>query len=79
MPDILFINAKRGGAIGLFGSIGLLLVLPWLDTSPVRRAWFRPIYKWVYWPLIIEVAVLDWVTANCPEGTVILIGRLAAL
>ncbi len=29
----------------LFGSIALLFVLPWLDTSPVRSARFRPIYR----------------------------------
>ncbi len=36
---------KLGGVACLFGSILLLFVLPWLDTSPVRSARFRPIYR----------------------------------
>ena len=36
---------KLGGVIAMFGSIAVLFVLPWLDTSPVRSGRFRPIYK----------------------------------
>src|ERR1700704_2211967 len=48
-PDILFIPAKLAGVILMFGSILLLVVLPWLDTSKVRSARFRPVYKPVFW------------------------------
>ena len=37
----------------MFGSILVLFVLPWLDTSPVRSARFRPIYKWFFWVLLV--------------------------
>ena len=46
VPDILFIKAKLAGVLTMFGSIGLLFILPWLDTSPVQGARFRPVYKW---------------------------------
>ena len=49
--DILFIPAKLGGVIAMFGSIAVLFLLPWLDRSPVRSARFRPIYKWFFWVL----------------------------
>ena len=33
----------------MFGSILVLFVLPWLDTSPVRSARFRPLYRQFIW------------------------------
>jgi hypothetical protein len=61
------------------GSIFLLFLLPWLDTSRVRSARFRPIYKWVFWLLLFDCLVLGWVGGNPPEGKFILIGRVATL
>jgi quinol-cytochrome oxidoreductase complex cytochrome b subunit len=74
VPNILFIPAKLAGVIAMFGSIFLLFLLPWLDTSGARSARFRPIYKWVFWLLIIDVLVLGWVGGNPPEGKFIVIG-----
>jgi len=79
VPDILFIPAKLAGVTAMFGSIFLLFLLPWLDTSPVRSARFRPIYNWVFWLLVVDSVVLGWVGANPPEGKFIVIGRLATL
>jgi ubiquinol-cytochrome c reductase cytochrome b/c1 subunit len=79
VPDILFIKAKLAGVIAMFGSIFLLFVLPWLDTSPVRSARFRPVYKWVFWLLVIDVFVLGYVGAHRPEGFYVVLGRLATL
>jgi quinol-cytochrome oxidoreductase complex cytochrome b subunit len=79
VPDILFIPAKLAGVICMFGSILLLLLLPWLDTSRVRSARFRPIYKWIFWLIVIDAVVLGWVGAHRPEGTYIVIGRFATL
>jgi quinol-cytochrome oxidoreductase complex cytochrome b subunit len=67
VPNILFIPAKLAGVMCLFGAIGVLFILPWLDTSPVRSARFRPIYKWVFWLLLIDVAVLGVVGAHRPD------------
>jgi ubiquinol-cytochrome c reductase cytochrome b/c1 subunit len=70
---------KLLGVILAFGSIGLLFVVPWLDTSPVRSARFRPVYKWVFWLLVIDVIALGWVGANPPEGLVVTVGQIATL
>ncbi len=70
---------KLLGVIMAFGSIFLLFIVPWLDTSPVRSARFRPIYKWVSWLLVIDVIALGWVGANPPEGLVVTIGQIATL
>jgi quinol-cytochrome oxidoreductase complex cytochrome b subunit len=70
---------KLLGVIAMFASILVLMALPWLDTSRVRSARFRPIYKFVYWLLIVDVAVLGWVGASKPEGNVVLIGQLGTI
>jgi len=70
---------KLFGVILAFGSIFLLFIVPWLDTSPVRSARFRPVYKWVFWLLVIDVFALGWVGANPPEGLVVTVGQIATL
>jgi len=75
--DIWFIPAKLIGVIAMFGSIAIFFFLPWLDTSKVRSAKFRPIYKQVYWFFVIDVIVLGWVGANPPVGVLIPIGQAA--
>src|SRR5579871_3921867 len=44
---------KLGGVCMMFGSIGLLFLVPWLDTSPVRSCKFRPIYRQLIWVLAV--------------------------
>jgi quinol-cytochrome oxidoreductase complex cytochrome b subunit len=68
---------KLLGVILAFGSIFLMFIVPWLDTSPVRSARFRPVYKWVFWLLVIDVIALGWVGANPPEGLVVTVGQIA--
>jgi ubiquinol-cytochrome c reductase cytochrome b subunit len=79
VPDILFIPAKLAGVLCMFGAIGVLFVLPWLDTSPVRSAKFRPVYRWLFPLLIIDCIFLGVAGAHRPEGTYKLIGQLATL
>ena len=78
--DILWvIPAKLGGVIAMFGSIAVLLLLPWLDGSKVRSARFRPIYKWVYWLLVIDCIILGYVGASPPEGMLPIVGLWATI
>lgn len=70
---------KLAGVIAMFSSIFVLFVLPWLDTSPVRSARFRPVYRWVFWLLVADVMVLGWVGAHPPEGLNLVVGRFATL
>ena len=55
------------------------MCLPWLDTSKVRSAVFRPIYKIFFWILVIDVVILGYICANPPEGLYLLIGRVATV
>jgi ubiquinol-cytochrome c reductase cytochrome b subunit len=70
---------KLGGVCMMFGSIGLLFVLPWLDTSPVRSCKFRPIYRQLIFVLLLAVLALGWVGAHPPQGIAVVVGRIATL
>ena len=70
---------KLGGVIAMISAILILFALPWLDTSKVRSATFRPIYKKFFWFLLIDVIILTWVGGSPAEGHFILIGLLATI
>ena len=65
------------GVIAMFGSLLILFVLPWLDTSKVRSARFRPVYKMLFWAFVIDCLILGYIGGNPPEGIFIVVGRLA--
>jgi ubiquinol-cytochrome c reductase cytochrome b/c1 subunit len=68
---------KLGGVVLMLGAILILFVIPWLDTSRVRSATFRPVYKGFFWIFVLNGLVLGWIGANPPEGAYITIGRIA--
>jgi len=70
---------KLSGVIALFGAIVILFFLPWLDTSRVRSAKFRPVYKWVFWLFLLDALVLGDVGAHPPEGKYLIMGRIATV
>ena len=68
---------KLLGVIAMFSSILVLFFLPWLDTSKVRSATFRPIYKKLFWLFVADTVLLGWIGGNPPEGIYIIMGRVA--
>ena len=70
---------KLLGVIAMFASIFVLVILPWLDTSKVRSAIFRPIYKQLYWFFVADVLILGYMGAMPAEGTYLLIARVATI
>ena len=70
---------KLGGVIAMISAILILFAIPWLDTSKVRSATFRPIYKKFFWVLLIDVIILTWVGGKPAEGSFIIIGRIATI
>ncbi len=53
--------AKLWGVLAMFGSILLLFFLPWIDTSPVRSANFRPAVRYGLVALLLSVLLLGYV------------------
>ena len=73
------IPSKLGGVIALFSSVGLLAFLPWLDTSRVRSATFRPLYKIFFWIFVAVAIGLGWLGSKEPTGGYVIAARLLAL
>jgi ubiquinol-cytochrome c reductase cytochrome b subunit len=78
-PDILFISAKLAGVLAMGASILLLLVLPWLDTSPVRSGKFRPVFRIFFWLLVIDCLVLGYIGGQPVNATTLTVGRIAEI
>ncbi len=68
---------KLAGVVLMFSSLLILFVLPWLDTSPVRSARFRPIYRNLMFILVADLILLGAVGAHRPEGIWIVLGRVS--
>jgi ubiquinol-cytochrome c reductase cytochrome b subunit len=61
------IDSKLGGVLVMFGSIIILFFLPWLDTSKVRSAVYRPWYKLFFWIFIADCIMLGWLGSRHPS------------
>jgi len=62
------IDSKLGGVLAMFGAIAVLFVVPWLDTSKVRSAVYRPWYKLFFWLFVINAIFLGWLGSRPAEG-----------
>jgi ubiquinol-cytochrome c reductase cytochrome b/c1 subunit len=67
---------KLPGVIALFGSIGVLVFLPWLDTSRVRSARYRPLFARFFWLFVFACIGLGWLGTKSPEGIYLNLARL---
>ena len=56
---------KIGGVIAMFGSLIILLTIPFTNSSEIRSTSFRPVFKVCYWLLVIAFLLLGWV-GQCP-------------
>ena len=61
----------------MLSAILILAALPWLDTSKIRSAVFRPLFRQFYWILVADVLILGYVGAMPAEGLYLLIARVA--
>ena len=73
--DIGPIDSKLGGVIAMFGAIAILFVLPWLDTSKVRSARFRPLYKQFFWIFVAVCIGLGYCGGHQPDMIVVPVGE----
>ena len=62
---------KLTGVLAMFGSIGLLFVLPWLDTSKVKSMRYRPTARMYFFIFLVAVVALGFCGANLPDEPVI--------
>ncbi|HVI52036.1 MAG TPA: cytochrome b/b6 [Candidatus Sulfotelmatobacter sp.] len=68
---------KLAGVLAMFSAIIILFFLPWIDSSKVKSAKFRPIFKQVFWIFLADTVVLGYCGSQPPEGNLVLIGQIA--
>jgi ubiquinol-cytochrome c reductase cytochrome b subunit len=73
------INSKLGGVLAMFAAISVLFLVPWLDTSNVRSAVYRPWYRRLFWLFVADAVFLGWLGAQPAEGAYVLLSQLATL
>jgi len=73
------VPSKLGGVVAMFSAILVLCFLPWLDTSRVRSAKYRPVYKVFFWLFVASAIGLGYLGAMPAEGGYVLASRLLAV
>ena len=73
------IPSKLGGVTAMFGSIALLAFLPWLDTSRVRSAVYRPAYKVFFWLFVLCTIGLGYLGSQPPSDGSTMAARILTI
>ena len=67
---------KLGGVIAMFAAIAVTAFLPWLDTSRVRSAVYRPLFKAFFWVFVVTCIGLGYLGAMPAEGGYVIASRI---
>ncbi len=70
---------KIGGVIAMFGSLLILLLIPFINSSEVRSTTFRPFFKIFHWLLVVSFLLLGWVGQMPVETPYTEIGVIAMI
>ncbi len=70
------IPSKLGGVVAMVAAIIVLVFIPWLDTSRVRSAKYRPIFKLFFWYFVFTCLALGYLGAMPAEEPYIFWARL---
>jgi ubiquinol-cytochrome c reductase cytochrome b subunit len=70
---------KLGGVIAMVGAIFILFVLPWLDTSKIRSARYRPLFKQFFLIFVVNCLLLGYLGAMPAEGVYITLARICTI
>jgi quinol-cytochrome oxidoreductase complex cytochrome b subunit len=72
------IDSKLAGVLAMFASIGVLFVLPWLDTSRVRSMRYRPIARQFFVIFVLVCVALGWCGGQNPGNILLKAGQFSA-
>ncbi len=62
------IPQKLIGVLVLFGALITLVFIPWLDTSRVRSARFRPMFKVLFWIFVVDALLLGYLGSQSVDA-----------
>ncbi|MGB3391395.1 MAG: cytochrome b N-terminal domain-containing protein, partial [Pseudaminobacter sp.] len=71
------VSSKLGGVLAMFGSVAVLFFVPWLDTSKVRSAVYRPWYRFFFWLFLANAVFLGWLGSRPAEGIYVALAQLS--
>ncbi len=76
------VDSKLGGVLAMFGSVLLLVFMPWLDFHPVRSARFRPLFRVAVIALTLDTILLGYIGAQTADAVqfgikLLYVGQLA--
>jgi ubiquinol-cytochrome c reductase cytochrome b subunit len=77
--DFFFVPAKLLGVLAMFSAILMWFILPWLDKSPVRSGNYRPMFRKLFWVLVIDVLVLGYCGGAPAEEPYLMISQAASI
>ena len=70
---------KLGGVVLMFGAILILFALPWLDTSRVRSARYRPLFRQFFILFVLDCLLLGYLGAQPAEGAYVILARVGTI
>ena len=70
------VPSKLGGAVAMFSAVVIFAFLPWLDTSKVKSAAYRPLYRIFFWIFVACAVGLGYIGAMPLEGAYVTVGRI---
>ena len=68
---------KLLGVIAMFGSLLILLVLPYTDLSRVRGNQFKPFMRFAFWLFVVDFIILMWIVSQHTNSPYVEIGQIA--
>ena len=68
---------KLLGVLAMFGSLLILLVLPFTDLSRIRGNSFRPAMKLAFWFFVVDFFILMWIGSQHPNEPYVTIGQVS--
>jgi quinol-cytochrome oxidoreductase complex cytochrome b subunit len=70
---------KAGGISAMGGSIIVLFLIPFINSSEIRNTTYRPLFKIFYWLFVADYAVLLWLGQKPVKDTYVIAGQLATM
>jgi ubiquinol-cytochrome c reductase cytochrome b subunit len=70
---------KLIGVLALAAAMGLLVFLPWLDTSPIRSGKYRPLFRFFFWIFVVCCVGLGYLGSQEVSDSATLVARILAL
>lgn len=67
---------KLMGVVAMLAAILVLFFLPWLDTSKVKSATYRPLFKIFFWFFLADCIALGYLGAMPAEGIYVTLAQI---